>query len=83
MPLLPAIGKLNPRGRGGVACISWIISNLGLLIGSLLAHRLIFRDILRRTGAKVAMLTAILLTPMITFVISYQACWLWIRLGRE
>ena len=38
---------------------------------------------LRRTGAEVAMLTAILLTPMITFVITYQACWLWIRLGGE
>jgi hypothetical protein len=44
---------------------------------------LIFRDVLRREGIEAAMLTAVLLTPMITFAISYQACWLWLRLFGE
>ena len=63
--------------------VGWAVWYLVMPLGCLLAHLLILRDVSRRKSAETAVLTAILLTPMISFAICYQACWLWIRLYGE
>ena len=73
----------GPWRLGSRDMISWTASWVALPLASVMAHVMIFRDVLRRKGIEAAMLTAILLTPMITFAISYQACWLWRRFYGE
>lgn len=78
-----AVSLFVPWRLGSHSVIGWAACWVALPLASLMAHGLIFRDVLRRKGIEAAMLTAILLTPMITFAISYQACWLWLRLDGE
>jgi hypothetical protein len=77
---LCAVSLFVPWWPENRSMIGWAARWVGTPLASFMAHGLIFRDVLRRKGIEAAMLTAVLLTPMITFAISYQACWLWLRL---